>query len=897
MAQPSTSRADADDGALRIEEYDCLVLLRSAADHTLAGDIGDLVSVLRSARDRTVTLVSNPRAGAEPDFWPRLSGLLDSLRASGRTAVRLVMDGAGEDRPDRPALARHIADAWGVTVEAPVAAVLVVAGGSLYAPVGPDRRGGWRGFAPGAPPVALGARFPRPVWATALDAVPGRTPGGYVVEHIPAGLFLRPAGAAGTAPGDLYHAVPVDPQRLTVVVGGVPGSEALAADVAGLLSALPGQVRDSVRLVPGGPQDLLPLGRQVAGRLGGAVEVATGLPLLTGGPSGGARDTRSVVIGAHGAPGWLPFVDAALCHPVLTTSRGTEEPAPTLLGCASPLPGSAPTWDGAVRLSDRWQVTVTRAGLWVGVYGAVRPGPGLAVAPEGPVIEAGVPGEPVDESVWPVLDRLLGSLPRQLCANAALLVHGPSPDGVRVLHDLEARHGLRVFPPTTSGRGALPEGPPAGAPAPRDVPAGLAGPVAPLPKAPPLAPVRGTAVPGTAPAGPVLRGETVPSVVPAVAASQVAPPGREVVPYAHSAGTVPAPGVSPGPRTTADPAAAPDLAAVWEHLVQGREEIAAPREPLVPDPPAGPDLDVAWEHLSSRRPAPAAGPQEGQTPSPAATRPDGPEPARQASVRSPLRSGHRSSAAERAALRLLAGPEWERHAPAVARALTRLPASADEEREAAEADLTALRLHLDGAGGLLDHRALAGACYGRDDRLLPFAACLVSALRRLPTHRGAVLRGAGSALPREEDPETDPLRPGTVLRDGAPLSGVPVVGGSAGWPRGPRYAIWSVTGRLARRLFDDPGQLGEDEVLFAPGTPFMILDVRRSGPSPVVLLRELPASGGTPASTAGKDAQAEWGDADRAALAELDEVLRGRTAPPGTGGWPERCAGPVGDGP
>ncbi|MGY5056044.1 hypothetical protein ACWDFR_18470 [Streptomyces sp. 900105755] len=855
MAETTTGRTTAVDTTVRIqaEQYDGLVVLRSAA-RAPAGEVDDLVRVLRWSGDPTLTLLSDAATTAEPDFWPRLSTLLDSLRASGHTAVRLAMPAAGGERPGHLAPARRISDNWGITVEAPAAGLHLVPGGSLYAPDGPGGRGGWLGFAPGMTPVPLGTRCPRPVWQAALDQVPARTTGGYVSEQIPAGLYLRPARSAGSVPGDLFHTVPVDPRRLTVVVGGQPGEEVPADAVADVLSALPGPVRDSVRLAPGGPWDLLALAQQVADRLGAAVVVATGLPLLTDSTVAGARGVRSVVPGADGAPGWLPFVNAAECRPAGVA--GT--PAPRLLGCAAPLPGAQGTSDdGSVLLTDRWQVTGTRAGLWVGEPGAVRSGAGLPVGPDGPVIEAGAPGARTDDSLWPALDRLLTCLPPQVRATATLQVYGTSPADAPRLRDLTTRYGLRTGSAATTVPGAPeavrhPQAPAAGAePAVRPAPSDLA-------------------VPPTAAQPDEPRAAADPDEPPAPTAALV-------------------------PRTSADPVAAPDLAGAWEHLIRGRQEVTAPREPLAPDPPAGPDLDEAWEYLS-RRPTTAAGSAAGRTAQPVPPGPDGLVSARTSS----FRAGHRSSPVEHTALRLLAGPAWERHAPAVARALTRLPALTGAEREAAEADLTALRLYLDDAGGLLDHRALAAACHGRDDRLLPFAACLVSALRRLPTHRGAVLRGAGSALPEATDPETDPLRPGTVLRDRAPLGGVRAGAGGAGpgWPRGPRYAVWSVTGRLARSLFADPERPEETpEVVFAPGTPFMILDVRRSGPSPVVLLRELPASGGAPGSEPGQDAHAELGEADRAALAGLDEALRGRAAQSTGGGWPERCAGPVGEGP
>lgn len=718
MTQTSTGTAHADDGPVRVEEYEGLLLLRSVGNPAPTDGLDRVAAALRSAGDRTVTLLADAGATAEPEFWPRMGRLLDALRASGHTGVRLAMTGAGEERPGQPAPARRIADSWAITVEAPAGPVHVVAAGSLYAPLGPDGRGGWLGFAPGATPVPLGARCPRPGWQGVLDAVPGQTPNGYVIEHIPAGLLLRPGQTAVTGPGDPYHALPVDPRGLTVVVDAPPG----------------------------------------------------------------------------------------------------------------------------------------------------------------------------DASLWPALGRLLGSLPPEARAGTALQVRTTTqvPGGVDALRELETHYGLRAVT-VHEARGG-PAAPPPGQEIVRYDRAAHA------PATTPAA--RGTPAPATTRSlavTPELGGTADPTATPS---SATAPAPRSTAEPATRPSPTAAP--VPAPRTASDTVPAPDLDAAWEHLGRGREPLPV-RERQAPDLPPGPDLDLAWEHLS-RRPATAAPSPDGPIPRPGigTLHPDDTHPVRPATVRSALRAGYRSGPAEHTALRLLAGPAWERHAPAVARALGRLPALADAEREAAEAELTALRLYLDDAEGLLDHRALVAACHGRDDRLLPFAACLVSALRRLPTRRGAVLRGAGSALPAEEDPETDPLRPGTVLRDIAPLSAVPA-GGGDNWPRGPRYAIWSVTGRSARQLFDEPAEQEEqEEVVFAPGTPFMVLDVRRTGPSPVVLLRELPASGGAPAHAAGKDAHGELGEADRAALADLDEALRGRSAQSvqsGTGGWPERCAGPVGEGP
>ncbi|WP_262061196.1 hypothetical protein [Streptomyces sp. STR69] len=446
--------AGAAEGFVLVEDHDGLLLLRSPLDDTLGpAEVAELSRALRPD-EGTVTLIAGARGAAATGFWPRLSELLDSFRDAGTGSLRLVLAEAGTDRPDRPAVARRIADDWGLEVEAPDGSALVVPGGSLYVPVGP-RGGGWWRFSPGEKPVPLGPRSPTPSWQAALGRVPSGTDSGCVVEQIPAGLLIRPAEAATPQPGDLYHAIPVDPRRPAVVVGVPYGEDVSAAEVAELLAALPESAASGVRLVPGGLRDLLPLGQSVAWMLGSEVEVTTGLPLFA---ADGPLDTyaaRSVLVGPDGTPRWLPFVDAVVCLP----SQDPENtPAPRLLRWSSPLPGPGRPEAGVVHLSDQWQVTVTRAGLWVGPRAAGPPPPARTVTTEGPVIELGVPGERLDRSLWPVLSRLLGGLSADLRGRATLHVHGTALDGGQELRRLAAHHGLRVIrygpSPAIPGRGA-----------------------------------------------------------------------------------------------------------------------------------------------------------------------------------------------------------------------------------------------------------------------------------------------------------------------------------------------------------------------------------------------------------------------------------------------------------
>ncbi len=449
-AAPTTStepNGGAEEGFL-VEDHDGLLLLRTFSDDTLTpADIADLARTMRADED-TVTVIAGAEGAGSAAFWPKLSELLDTLGESGVDSVRLVMPGAGHDAEGRPATARRIADAWRMEVEAPDGPPLVVPGGSLFIPSveGAGLRssaGTWWRFAPGKRPEPLGPRSPQPSWQSALNGLPSALAGGCVVEQIPAGVLVRPSGAAPARPGDLYHAVPVDPRRLTVVVGVPFGEDISAEEVAEVLEALPDDVQVDVRLVPGGRRDLLPLAQSVSDRLDIEVEVMTGLPLVAAAGLMGTYSVRSVLATPEGTPAWIPFVDAVRCAP--PDAEGRARP-PRLLRWSPPLPGPARPEEGVVGLTDDWQLTVTRAGMWVGPRG----GPALSptarrVDPSGPVIELGMPGELLDASLWPVLSNVLESLAPDLRGRTVLHVHGVARDGGRELRRLAAQYGLRTL--------------------------------------------------------------------------------------------------------------------------------------------------------------------------------------------------------------------------------------------------------------------------------------------------------------------------------------------------------------------------------------------------------------------------------------------------------------------
>ncbi|MFH9570527.1 hypothetical protein ACH4MG_08290 [Streptomyces sp. NPDC017454] len=965
-------------GGPPVEDVDGVLLVRSVEDDSFPLDVVAEVADAVGREEGVVTVIVGSAAGGEgpdADHWARLGALLDSLRARGTDRVRLVMSGAGDDRPDRPSVARRIADAWELEVTAPDGAVLITPGGALF--VQGDSRPGcaWWRFAPGEEPRKAGRRAPAPAWEEALERVPARTAGGCVVDRVPAGVVIRPAEAPQPTPDDLCFSVPVDFERLTVLVG-APRAEDVAADeVATVLAGLPEAERARTRLAPGGRRDLLRLGQSVADLLGTEVEVLTGLPLLDDHAPPGTPP-RPTLVGLDGRPSWRPFVPSVVCGPVDSQGRAPV-PRPTELRLPDWILGGGER--GTIRLTDRWRATVTRAGLALWAQDGPRPGPlGPAVDAEVCAIELGMPGQPLDASLLPALSRLLSGLGTDVRSRTTLLVRGRLLAGDGDLRRLAAEHGVPNIRYVTTGRpprpGRAADRPGAVAEPGRVLPSRgvargsgkaavppAAGPGVPAPaRAARAATLQGDggaaevsgAVGGPPVAGPVALPD--PSAQADAPDRPVAGPGGPVPPVSsQGTGPLPAPdspptggaadvdadGVGPGgaagaPSTSpseaagnAEPAVALPAAAS-EPRSQGRPAEgpapAAARETgagarsghSTPDPVASPAGGTAPGAVRTRpKVASSAGARagadgergdgalggtgrvagEGSAPGPDGgragraeerTRPReraGEEPAALRAAL-PFAPGHVSGAAERAAFRDAAAGAWEGHAAAVTRVLTRMPALRGHELEAARTDLIAVHAYLTAEEGPLHHRELTRDLRKGEGRLLPYAGCLASALRRLPSYRGVALRG--------EDTDGPEPGVGTLLHDPAPVS---ALAGSSALPAGApvRYAIWSVTGRKVRQLLDRPGGSTQtpEEIVFVPGTGFRVLGAR-TGPagSSVVLLRELPGL-----ATAYMDGAEELSGLDLRALQHLEEALAKGFRVGDEPQWPERCSGPVGE--
>ena len=214
-----------------------------------------------------------------------------------------------------------------------------------------------------------------------------------------------------------------------------------------------------------------------------------------------------------------------------------------------------------------------------------------------------------------------------------------------------------------------------------------------------------------------------------------------------------------------------------------------------------------------------------------------------------MRTGHRSTPAERARLRAALAWRFDSHGRAVARLLALFPGLlanvAGEPEDALFVDLVAVRAVLSGDRKVVNE-ALRGSGPAVDPALL---GCMVSGLRRLPTCRGAVYR-------------RQPAGRGPDYVEGQVLTEPALVTARAHpRPRGGdelELMIWSTTARRVEGLTADDRT---DEVVFPAGTRFVVLAVD----GPRVLLTELPGDAAAP------------GEREARALNRLRRVLE---APP-----------------
>ncbi|MEV7289970.1 hypothetical protein AB0O01_36390 [Streptomyces sp. NPDC093252] len=566
-------------------------------------------------------------------LYDTLEPALKECREAGTTLLRLVMSGGAGGSGDRPAPASALSERWGVDVLAPAGVAVVVPGGTLFAPELPDRAGGWWQHSATRRPRPLGPRHPVPTWQGALDRVPLDGVPGCVVEHIPAGLLIQPAGAPPEGVDAIRYALPVDPDGPVLLVDTAGRGQVPPDAVADVLAVLPAAVRGTVRLVSSDGTDLLALGQEVADLLGTEVQVANGVTvLLEEGPAAAPRPARgarqetpwgdpgqsggsprTVLLDADGNPSWQPYVRALTCRP----TNGDVPAAPRIDNWRAPIGGLRPGADpGTLLLDKKWQVTVVRAGLWIGAHKAVPP----RTAVERPVradvmaVDIGLPGQPLDDSLLAPLEKLFTSLQDDVRAHTLIQLLGdPTPETLRALRRLAIRHevalrsgAVRPEPVRAGGRAvAAPVVTSTPTPTVTPVAPAAVAPVAPAPVAPvaPVAPAvvsatittgmagtAGAASPaGTGAGAPAATAAPVATPAP-VRPAPVPPPAPAPAPPAPPSGTG-APEES-APASLSTPAADPALFGIAPFdpgLLDGPPQPAGREEPEEePEEPAHP---------------------------------------------------------------------------------------------------------------------------------------------------------------------------------------------------------------------------------------------------------------------------------------------------------------------
>lgn len=381
---------------LRVHEIEDGVLLVTARPD--ATDATSLARSLPLESDRLVVVA----AGEIDGYVPELAQRLHPWMRRGWESLRLVASRSAAPFTASPA--RDLAELLDVEVLAPDGNLVAVPGGSLFVSGGHrdgDRPGSWWRFRPGQPPSSAGARFPEPYWEHDLAGLTDPDVPGLVIEHIPAGLWVRRPGSVHRK--DLAYAIPVEPRSIALVVSR-PGDEPLPAlDFIRLASTLPSSIRDQLVAVPYGddPVEGFPLGAVMAAATERNVRVLNGLPLQVD------RYRRRVfTIDRHARPSWAPLVHEFVWRP------GVRAGMPS--SWSTPDGDLVPIGSGQLVLSRHWLVELVAAGMWirpidVRVSDRARKIP--VHAEHCTVVLSGPPRGRGPRPPWRRISRLLRSLP------------------------------------------------------------------------------------------------------------------------------------------------------------------------------------------------------------------------------------------------------------------------------------------------------------------------------------------------------------------------------------------------------------------------------------------------------------------------------------------------------
>ncbi|MFY1702808.1 discoidin domain-containing protein [Micromonospora sp. WMMA1923] len=495
----------------------------SPAWHADTGRYRRLGSALNWVGDRIAVVGADPAgvvaavaAGlpAEPGVVTVLSRLVDHddwsvvetvlpIAVPPGSRARVAVAGAAEKD-----LIARLARELTATIDAPRADLVLVPGGSLFAP------DGWLRHTPDGVTSEAGRRSPQPDWESDLDGlcVEGAGADELVLLPVPAGLWAFPhrAGAPTPQHDDPAYSIPMDLTRPVLVIGRPGHPEPTVQAIGALLRRLPPGLRPHLVLAPyGSATATLVAGTALAREAGHPVQIRTGLPALT--PDG----LQSSLVIDHSGAVWASLGTALTLAPT-----GPARPTGAVRG----LDGYPMVAEHVFRLTEHWVAEVTQSGLWV------RP-PGDETGAQ--VVRAhrwmfgrlrifvGAPGQPPGHEVLPVLGALLARMPTPTRRRVELLpaqfavaagagddlssdpttAEAPAVQGATVLHQTPAGTGSAPQRPATlPAAGSTPPAARTGMPAgPARPPVPVAGPTGPAANPTPASGGTGT------PAGPPAR--------------------------------------------------------------------------------------------------------------------------------------------------------------------------------------------------------------------------------------------------------------------------------------------------------------------------------------------------------------------------------------------------------
>jgi len=756
-------------------------------------------------------VLASPRAQRESSIGDAIPALLRPLLNA--ADIKSIWLGVARLAAN-PQLTRRLSRELRVDVLAPDGAFVLKAGAAMYAGHGMGGTG-WKLFRPEGPVRPIGTRYPLPAWESAMPAAP-LVSGGVVAQPVPAGLLIRAAPARPAGIGDVAFGIAIDYRHPKIIVGGAGPAPTPAAVAAVLKRLRPG----SYTVVPEAPGVASYAWQaELALRLPGAVVFGTGAQFRS---ADGRLST--FVLDSQGNNLFRPFPT------ILRQSAGGGDQQ--VLDIAPAPPGWMRSGPRAYRLadgSDDVLAEVVPSGLVLRSPTAKPADEAASFDPSGWTLNLGTPGEQVSVGLLAVTERLLASLDPEQRAFVR----------IRVVGTLDERAKAAV------GHGA-PQGDSR-----RDVPS-------PRPVAePPSAGAR--AAPAAAPvAAPVRPMPLVTPPLPRPSLSMSGPPVMTT--SAAPVSTVSGPPRRPSERSEPDAFDSGAIGSPRLAQIDTQSEISKPGAASpAPSSKAPGEQSTVPPRLDDREPVAEVQPPADVFPPSAAE----PVPAGKPLV-IPDRA---STAAEQTRFTAAAGEAFGEALATVNAALATWPSMRHSGESDVKADYVAVCLYLGrgemGAAGV--NGAVRTGQSGTVDGQL---SCLVSGIRRLPTHRRAVLRQGklGKSLEQHAEPGAVFVEPG-FLSASMDLD-VTVPGADLD------VLIWPCSARRTSELMMSRPM---NEAVFVAGARFKALAVRTSehedppedegpaAPRVAVLFREL-APGETP-ETAELDAR------DLAVLAKLDRVL------------------------